>query len=243
MRYLAIDGFDRLQNSDIFKKSGGKPPWVKLYVKLLDNEVFEDFDYVTQLVYLKLLLLAARKENAIPNDEDYISRRIGIRAKDVRLAIDNLLESGWVKASGRTRRSRADSRISLEAVANDSPLDKKRLEETRNPLGPRKRDPLWDSLAALFGDPATDNERGKRNRAVKQLRDAGVAPDDIGRRARRWATVYPGATLTDMALVNHWTALAAPSSPASKTCPECGVTLMGALADHLRVVHNRTEAA
>lgn len=42
----------------------------------------------------------------------------------------------------------------------------------------RKRvDGLWDAAALIWGTPRTDRERGRRNRHIKELRDAGVHPD------------------------------------------------------------------
>lgn len=41
----------------------------------------------------------------------------------------------------------------------------------------KKTDGLWDAAALIWGTPRTDRERGRRNRHVKELRDAGVHPD------------------------------------------------------------------
>lgn len=93
------------------------------------------------------------------------------------------------------------------------PLNQSQLNESQSLAAAaaiRPRDPIWDVLAAGFGDPATSSERGKRNRAVKELRDAGATPDQIIRRADAWPHHFPGATLTDTALVKHWTQLGRP---------------------------------
>ena len=41
----------------------------------------------------------------------------------------------------------------------------------------RRVDGLWDAAALIWGTPRTDRERGRRNRHIKELRDAGVHPD------------------------------------------------------------------
>ena len=41
----------------------------------------------------------------------------------------------------------------------------------------RRVDGLWDAAALIWGTPRTERERGRRNRHIKELRDAGVHPD------------------------------------------------------------------
>lgn len=53
----------------------------------------------------------------------------------------------------------------------------------------------------------TKSERGRYNRALKELRDAGATPDEITKRARHYAQTYPGASLTPTALATHWSSL------------------------------------
>lgn len=129
--FLRIENFEKMQHKDIFKKSDGKPPWIKFFVKLLDNEDFEELPYLSQLVYLKLLLLAARKENAIPNRSDWVARRIGMQPEEVAEATLNLLESGFLSHS-KTRRKLRVIREPLVTEAHDeSPPEENREEEKR----------------------------------------------------------------------------------------------------------------
>ena len=66
----------------------------------------------------------------------------------------------------------------------------------------REPDEIWDALDLHFGPVRTKAERGRRNVAVKQLREAGANPDEIAV-AFRWCadnfTVF-----TEMALVSHF---------------------------------------
>ncbi len=41
----------------------------------------------------------------------------------------------------------------------------------------RRVDGLWDAAALIWGTPRTTRERGRRNRHIKELRDARVHPD------------------------------------------------------------------
>lgn len=52
------------------------------------------------------------------------------------------------------------------------------------PLPPQEskeipRDPIWDALDEEFGEVRTKSERGRRNQAVRELRDAEVTPEEI----------------------------------------------------------------
>lgn len=46
-------------------------------------------------------------------------------------------------------------------------------------MSSRQRDPIWDALTEHFGEARTKDERGRRNAAVKQLRDAQATPEEI----------------------------------------------------------------
>lgn len=45
--------------------------------------------------------------------------------------------------------------------------------------GERPSDPIWDALTEGFGEVRTKSERGRRNKAVKELRDAEATPEEI----------------------------------------------------------------
>lgn len=46
-------------------------------------------------------------------------------------------------------------------------------------MGERPRDIVWDALTEGFGEPRTSSERGRRNRAVHELRMAEATPEEI----------------------------------------------------------------
>lgn len=48
-------------------------------------------------------------------------------------------------------------------------------------LPPREvpRDEIWDALENEFGSVRTKSERGRRNRAVQELREADVTPSEV----------------------------------------------------------------
>ncbi len=78
-------------------------------------------------------------------------------------------------------------------------------------VAPRERDPVWDILVTLFGEPSNDNTRGKRNRVVKLLKQSGASVVDIRTRHRAWRNRFPDATITDTGLANQWDTLGRPA--------------------------------
>ncbi len=57
----------------------------------------------------------------------------------------------------------------------------------------RKRsDGLWDAAARIWGTPRTARERGRRNRHLKELRDARVSPDELGEAFKTAVVMWRG---------------------------------------------------
>ena len=74
----------------------------------------------------------------------------------------------------------------------------------------RERDPIWDTLVEVCradSSEMTKSERGRFNRAVKELKEVGATPDSIRARAGRWRMKYPALDLTPTALVAQWSTL------------------------------------
>ena len=72
----------------------------------------------------------------------------------------------------------------------------------------RKRDELWDILAIELGEPGTASERGRRNKALKELREVGATPEEIRRRLGEYRKRWPKIDVTATALAANWTQLA-----------------------------------
>lgn len=81
----------------------------------------------------------------------------------------------------------------------------------------RARDPIWDALSEVFGEPVTRTEQTLRGRIVSSLRHARVEPAEILIRVQAWPLHFPGATLTVTALEKHWTQLGRPPLRASES--------------------------
>jgi hypothetical protein len=127
----------------------------------------------------------------------------------------NLGEGGVILTGGVTGASQGVPPTAPEPSGTVS------TEPPSEPL--RERNPLWDVLVELFGDPATESARSLRGKTVRSFKKAGVEPEEIRARAKRWPMVMPvGATLTETALEKHWPLLA-PKTRAVEPCEECGI--------------------
>ncbi len=84
-----------------------RPPWIKLYTRMLDDLELRALPIATQLLWDRLLLLAARYDNAILNDSESIANATGIPRKQVANGIDALLKGRWLsETKGRRRASK-----------------------------------------------------------------------------------------------------------------------------------------
>jgi hypothetical protein len=76
------------------------------------------------------------------------------------------------------------------------------------------RDELWDALSQALDDASglvlTRGERGRRNKALASLRQAGAEPRDILERAASYRQRWPGMDLTATALEANWATLGRP---------------------------------
>jgi hypothetical protein len=104
------------------------------------------------------------------------------------------------------------------------------LTQSAAPEPPRGDAETVRALIEHFGEPTNDDERGRRNRAIKLISqslaktgmDEGDAAAAIAIAVSRWPHRYPGAALTDKALASHWSELAPRTLP-TPPCEECGV--------------------
>ena len=70
MNYLAIRNWRKFQH---YKDRN--PPWIKFYVELIDSQnKLNDLPVATRYLFDRLLLLAAKENNAIPNDPELIAK-------------------------------------------------------------------------------------------------------------------------------------------------------------------------
>lgn len=93
-QYLSVRNWEKFQH---YKQR--RPPWVKFHVELLDDYELMHLSISSQLVYDRLLLLAARLDNAIPNDAKYVASLIHLPTKIVFAALTDLIDTGFLDVS------------------------------------------------------------------------------------------------------------------------------------------------
>lgn len=126
---------------------------------------------------------------------------------------------GLPLTSGHGRPSPADTGVRSEPQEN-------RNEEPLAATPPKtaKKDELFEAVAQACGIDWTNltaSGRGPLNKAVKELRDIGVTPDQVGGRAAAYKKTYPDAPLTPMALTKHWASLVPARQVKANIRPAC----------------------
>lgn len=87
-----------------------------------------------------------------------------------------------------------------------------------------ERQALWSAFDVGMGAARTQNERGRRAKAVGDLLDAGVTPDEVTRAIAAWPRVMRDATLTETGIASHVGRLCA--APAYDRAPNGRMSLV-----------------
>ncbi len=105
-------------------------------------------------------------------------------------------------------------RAFADAHAHDNGFDERKREPRRRTT-PRERDLLFEALVTACKyeqDTLTGIERGRLNKACKQLREVNATPEDVRRRAAEYRRRWPRIDLTPQGLVGNWSQLAKPQA-------------------------------
>jgi hypothetical protein len=126
-KYLRIpdDKWERYQHYHKNTDPGYKPPWIKLYVKLLDTYPFRDFDPTTKWVYVGLLMLAAESSNRVESGALILSKRLTISPNAARKSVQTLVENGLIETvSAKKSRIGLDSDYTLKYRSKNKEVEK-----------------------------------------------------------------------------------------------------------------------
>lgn len=93
-------------------------------------------------------------------------------------------------------------------LATAAPLKLVKPAKERKPRAP---DPLWDVLVEVFGAEAAGLERGRWNKALASIREAGGTPEQLRAAAvaYREHEMFGRLTMTPTAIASNWTLLTA----------------------------------
>jgi len=171
-----------------------------------------------------LLVFMLSKPDGWAFRERVLADQTGVSREQIRTALAKLSAAGYVR---RVRRM-VDGKPRIETqvfdvarregtdpvpdpVRNDDGRESvpvsNELERVTNTT---RRDELFETLCAVTGHDTkqlTSSERGRINKALKDLRSVGATADEIRSRSAAWSKRYPTATLTPTALAAHWSSL------------------------------------
>ena len=149
MSYLSVARFNDYQHY-----KGRKPPWIKLYVKLIDpHSAFNRLPPTTRYLFVALLLLAAEWDNAIPNQNELIASTLAIPTRNVREGLAELKKGGWIKETKTPRRA---SKLASNP-ASDFALPEKEIEKERTSAYARGSKPRGtDAEPVKFRNPSAE---------------------------------------------------------------------------------------
>lgn len=71
----------------------------------------------------------------------------------------------------------------------------------------RARDLLYDAWVEVWGEPVTATERGRLNKALKELREIDATPDQLRQVLRRYDREFNGCTRSPQGVTGNWTLL------------------------------------
>ena len=97
-QYLRVRNWEKFQH---YKNR--RPPWIKLHIELLDDYDLLKLPPVAQLVYDRMLLLAAVTDNNVSNDHAWIAGKLGLTVRQVSAAVESLCSAGFLVVHGRKR--------------------------------------------------------------------------------------------------------------------------------------------
>ena len=207
--YLEIKGWQSFQHYH-----DRRPPWIKLYVQLLDDLEFIGMSHRSQITLVKLWLLASRIGNPLPNNLPLLAGKIGERS----IVVEPLIQAGFlIETDSKTASADASTNASKDAskVASiETPPDASAHARPRARERERKREresteqQLPTTTRRVFDALPEDRHRtafldvlerapGKETFSARIERLAGVAPSVIPMATYPWDVI--GDALEDLA--------------------------------------------
>lgn len=182
----------RLRNWDKFQHYKDRnPPWVKLHTELLDNYEFSRLHDASKLLAFCLILLAARSDNKIPHDPEWIQERGSLKVlPDLQPLFDvGFIE--WIQELPITEQVASTTLADCKQVAIPRALARGEAEERQSTarLVSRKTDPdWWLDFKLAYPHRAGDQGWRKAQKAAHARQSEGHTPEEFIAGALRYAT-------------------------------------------------------
>jgi hypothetical protein len=126
----------------------------------------------------------------------------------------------------------ATAKVRLPALARSADLAVAEPNDEKH----AQRQALWSAFDAGMGPARTQNERGRRAKAVADLLAADITPDEVTRAIAAWPRVMRDATLTETGIASHVGRLtAAPAFGRAPNGQMSNVELVWAVTEEIRL--------
>ena len=117
VEYFKVKNWERFQH---YRKRN--PPWIKLYTSLLDDYEFGCLQDASKLLALCILMLAAKANNKLPNDAEWLHRKTGLQQMP---DLAQLFEHGFI--------------VKIDASNTLAPCKQSAMPETEESRGEERR--------------------------------------------------------------------------------------------------------
>ena len=143
MDYIKVVNWGRFQH---YKDRN--PPWIKFHTSLLDDYDFQRLPGNAKWQLLLLWLVAARQDNRIPDDSEWLASLFHVFPDD--LEIELLVERGWLERLIAPDASAKPLALESSTSVEHQPLDPSACVSTKTVESESETDPR-----ARANDPAS----------------------------------------------------------------------------------------
>ena len=126
--YLRVTNYERYQH---YKNR--RPIWIKLYVDLLDDYQLKKQKPHVRLLAMLLLLVAAKQDNRIPHDPEWLAQELQLGAGSVAAGIETLVAIGLLSVAGRKHSASKTLAKRYQVASPEVEVEKRR--KNLSPLG------------------------------------------------------------------------------------------------------------
>jgi hypothetical protein len=146
MRYLGVRNWGQYQHY-----RNRHPVWVKLHVKVLENEDLRGLCPSSRLLALLVLAVAANRENRFPDDEGWLSVEVGMTRRACRRGLDDLVAITYLEPLARTAKSASKAASTIRTTPLARLLDTDIDIEKETPLPPFVNEPVENLMTLVTG--------------------------------------------------------------------------------------------
>jgi len=168
---LSVKNFEQYQH---YKDR--KPPWIKLYNDVLDDYAFEVLPDASKAHLMLIWLLASRTDNRIPNDPEWIARKVGATGP---VDIAGLIAAGFLAESDELP-GPGDAPLAEcgQGACSESEKESKTKKESESDTGSSEPAP---NGVAIGGSVSTGRKRSNKHHPVTQaFENYNLVAGDLG---------------------------------------------------------------